>query len=255
MAHTSEHTPHQSPAELIDTRFGFLAHPLELTPYQHKQHDSVMENAMDNRLVGEMLSVFNKNGDQGTKNHSLGVSWIVAAAALELGLEKRDATMLAVAGAIHDIEKGNPIISWVFNSRVKYADNPAMFRLGQRHAKWGEHKVSRLGSGPNIAMLVGSHHGFQTDRPAYGITADNVRAFEEPDGYVPPIKVMAEILASGDSTHALSVDPAVSGRLYLNKSDVSPARAMEVVNTLRVRDEVKRAIGKVVGYDELRDAA
>jgi putative nucleotidyltransferase with HDIG domain len=247
MSITYESVRLTTPAPLVETPFGFQAHQLDLSPKQSKMHRQVMSLALtDPRMT--ILNEFERHEDEGTLLHSLGVAWMAGAVAIELGHEERDAVLLVSSALTHDIGKTHGLIRPAVASKEKFEENPRLFPMIQHHPVWGSLMMRRLGFGPNEAMLTASHHGFQTDRDPYGILADQVRGFAEPDGYVPPTKHLAGILASADNYHALSVSPLQSGRSYLDLSDVSPIRALMSVSTLNVPRETLAATARVNGF-------
>lgn len=254
MGHVIERQGLFVPAEMVDTGFGFAAHPLQLCLEQRRLHRFVIGQTLADRRIQRVLQRFDRYQDTGTRNHSLAVGWLATAIAIELGMDAREAGYVARAGIGHDVAKEHELIHEAVVSTKKFDEDPRLLRKIQRHPVWGSFVIRDLGFGPNESMLVASHHGFQTDpdRPAYGITADRVCSFPEPirlgelSVYEPPTKALAEVLAAADVCHALSAPPMEFGRFY--NPEVSPERALGAVYTLNVPAAVMKATGQVTGY-------
>lgn len=205
---------------------------------------------------------FNRFYDKGIINHCLGVGWLASGIGIEMGLDEdpRALGMLLRSSLLHDVLKKHKIIyPAVVSPKIFEQESPdnvcgsRTFQLIQHHAVWGAVWIHQNGFGDNAAVCVASHHGFQTQRPAYGILAEDIRAYPESDGYVPPTLLCATALASADVFHARTAPPEENSRHYGLVPSAEDGLAS--VYSLRADEAVKQATARVTGFEGLNFAA
>lgn len=237
---------------MIDTGLGFRGHRLEFSsPRRRRLHGAIFQAALEDKRVQQGFGRFT---DRGIINHCAGVGWLALGIAAEMGLDEdlRALRIVATSSLMHDVLKNHEIIYPAVTSKLTFTEAPRNFQIVQHHAVWGGIWMRQNGFTANEAMCVASHHGFQTQRPAYGILAENVRAFPEKDGYVPPTVLCAAALAVADVFHARTAPPEDNGRYYglvPNAED-----GLEAVYSLKTDVAVKDAAARITGFAGLNVA-
>lgn len=223
------------PVELVPTDFDFDAPRLLLDGDELMYHRIIFANSLGNVAVLRSLSTLLEANDEYTYDHGLRTGWGFAAGAARLGLPLRDAIIGTQAAITHDVGKHTDRIQQAIRSTDRVDVNHRLYDAISEHPLETLRVYERHNLGPNHRTISGHHHDFSPRYP-YG-EGGPIKGMPEEDGYIPYTPLLTYMLPVMDTYDALSVDPEVSGRRYLDGSEVGHKRAMAAIGGLTLPAE------------------